>query len=224
MDDAALFEVIRQIKWAGPGKLTQVEVDAVNAVLHPAPSRPFDEARFFTTLRALLGPFSQSQVHGFKTVLAATVGAPIAHTAYMLATAWHETKFTMQPVSEAYWLSEEWRKQNLRYYPWYGRGYVQLTWEANYIKADAECTAVGMIKAGQLTADPDVAMRPDVAAFIMRHGMDAGWFTAKKMSDYLPSSGPATLAQFTSARRIINGTDKAEKIAGIAMTMQGALG
>ena len=32
--------------------------------------------------------------------------------AYILATVWHETNATMQPVKEAYWLSEAWRQQN----------------------------------------------------------------------------------------------------------------
>ena len=34
--------------------------------------------------------------------------------AYILATAYWETARTMHPVVEAYWLSEEWRKKNLR--------------------------------------------------------------------------------------------------------------
>ena len=56
---------------------------------------------------------------------------PTAWCAYGLATAWWETNKTMQPVREAYWLSEAWRKPNLRYYPHYGRGYVQLTWKGD---------------------------------------------------------------------------------------------
>ena len=41
--------------------------------------------------------------------------------AYVLATAYWETNRTMKPVEEAYWLSEEWRRKNLRYYPWHGQ-------------------------------------------------------------------------------------------------------
>ena len=48
---------------------------------------------------------------------------------YLLATAFWQTARTMQPVDEAFWLSEAWRKKNLRYWPWYGRGHCQLTWE-----------------------------------------------------------------------------------------------
>ena len=40
--------------------------------------------------------------------------------AYIMATVKHETNNTFEPVEEAYWLSESWRKANLRYYPWHG--------------------------------------------------------------------------------------------------------
>ena len=53
-------------------------------------------------------------------------------TAYVLATALWETARTMKPVVEAFWKTDAWRKKNLRYYPWHGRGFVQLTWDKNY--------------------------------------------------------------------------------------------
>jgi hypothetical protein len=49
-------------------------------------------------------------------------------------------------------------------------------------------------------------------------GMTGGWFTDKKFSSYLPAKGLATLVQFTSARRIINGIDRADEVAGFAMS------
>src|SRR5690554_6137901 len=79
--------------------------------------------------------------------------------AYLLATAMRETGHTMKPVKEAYWLSEAWRKKNLRYYPWYGRGYVQLTWEENYKKAQ-KILGLGT----KLTDNPDSVMDPDISA------------------------------------------------------------
>ena len=54
--------------------------------------------------------------------------------AYVLGTVQRETANTYLPVREAYWLSEEWRKRNLRYYPAYGRGLVQITWDSNYTR------------------------------------------------------------------------------------------
>lgn len=122
------------------------------------------------------------------------------HTAYVLATAYHETAHTMKPVREAFWLSEGWRRDNLRYYPWYGRGYVQLTWRDNYERA-------GSILGVDLTSNADVVMRPDVAAKVLVQGMADGWFTGKSMSDY---------DTFAGMRLVVNGTDKADLIAGYA--------
>lgn len=71
-----------------------------------------------------------------------------------------ETAHTFMPVREAFWLSEEWRAANLRYYPWYGRGYIQLTWESNY-------RYFGAMIGVDLTSNPDRAMDPLVAAQVM---------------------------------------------------------
>lgn len=128
--------------------------------------------------------------------------------AYVLATVEHETNGTFMPVREAYWVknAETWRSRNLRYYPWYGRGFVQLTWKANYLEA-GEKIGVDLIK------DPDAAMQPDHAAKILVLGMVEGWFTGKKLSDYITLQS----SEFVSARRIINGTDKDDEIAALAM-------
>lgn len=126
--------------------------------------------------------------------------------AYVLATTEWETNKTFQPVKEAYWLSEDWRKKNLRYYPWYGRGFVQLTWEDNYIKASKK---LGV----NLTRNPDDVMKPDISAKILVQGMKEGWFTGKKLSDYITLQK----SDFTNARRIVNGTDKAKQIADLAV-------
>jgi hypothetical protein len=182
-----------------------------------------DAAPFFATVRAKLGTLKQAQIDGLNAVLKAAEGAPLAHAAYMLATAWHETNRTMQPVLEAYWLSEAWRKKHLRYYPWHGRGYVQLTWEVNYRKADAAAAKAGLIKPGELLANADLAMRPDIAAFIMRRGMDEGWFTGVKLSHALPMSGVATRKQYMRARTIINGWDKSDLIEDYAQVFERAL-
>lgn len=125
--------------------------------------------------------------------------------AYVLGTADWETNHTFKPVKEAYWLSEDWRKKNLRYYPWYGRGFVQLTWERNYIKA---AQRLGI----NLTTNPDKVMEPEISAKILVIGMKDGWFTGKKLSDYITLQK----SDFLNARRIVNGTDKAAEIRDLA--------
>lgn len=207
---------------------TAAEVSALDAAIDmamaAAPAQGAagltDEAAFFAAVRAAFGALGQSQVEGFQRLLGAMAAArwPVSFVAYALATAWHETNETMEPVREAYWLSESWRKANLRYYPWYGRGDVQLTWEANYRAADA---ALGLD--GALIAEPDLAMRPDISARVLVWGMQAGAFTGKALATYLPLQGPATRAAYKGARRIINGQDKADHIAGLALGFEGAL-
>jgi putative chitinase len=192
-------------------------------------------AAFFNHLRAgLLGPtLSGEEVDGCNKILAAMEGSPLAWTAYALATAYHETASTMQPIKEyggqtyftrMYDVTGARPQLALKYGntcagdgPKYcGRGYVQLTWKANYDTASKKCGV-------DLVAHPDKAMDPAVAAKVMRHGMTEGWFTGKKFSDYLPTKGGATSGQYGRARYIINGTDKAQKIATHALEFEKAL-
>lgn len=209
---------------------TQAEVAALDAAIDAAegiatapsasPAALSDGAAFYAAVRAAFGGLTQSQVDGFGVLLQAMGAArwPLSWAAYGLATAWWETNNQMEPVVEAYWLSEAWRKANLRYYPWHGRGYVQLTWEANYKRADEE---LGLN--GALLANPDLALRPDIAANILVKGMEGGWFSGKGLGDYLPHSGRAGYDAYRDARHIINGTDRADKIAKIAQGFEAAL-
>lgn len=132
--------------------------------------------------------------------------------AYILATAYWETARTMKPVVEAYWLSEGWRKRNLRYYPYYGRGYVQLTWKDNYERAGKKLKT-------DFIKYPGLLETAEYAAPILVIGMKEGWFTGKKLSDYLRIG----YLDYKGARRIVNGTDKDDIIAGIAKDYEDVL-
>lgn len=169
---------------------------------------------FFAAYRAAFGPLKQDQVDGLEFLLDrldADGPDSLEQAAYVLATIKHEAADTYEPIREAPKKTEEWRKVNLRYYPWYGRGYPQLTWRDNYVRAGQK---LGM----DLTTDPDVVMRPSVSYQILLRGMMEGWFTSKKLADYINSSK----TDYVNARAIINGKgkdgklDKAELIAGYA--------
>lgn len=127
--------------------------------------------------------------------------------AYVLATVEHETNDTFQPVKEAYWVrnAESWRRNNLRYYPYYGRGYVQLTWEYNYKRFSS---LLGL----PLVSNPDLVMRADISLFVLIYGMINGTFTGAKLSKFVNRNK----VDFVNARRVINGMDKANHIAGLA--------
>lgn len=133
----------------------------------------------------------------------------IPQWSYAFATVFHETAATFLPLREAPKLSEEWRKRNFRYFPFYGRGYVQLTWERNY--------ALYSKKLGiDLVGNPDLAMKPEYAWFILIDGFKNGVFTGKKISDYINDKKK----DYRNARRCINGTDRMDLIAKYALEFE----
>lgn len=139
----------------------------------------------------------------------------------MLATAYHETARTMQPIEE-YGKGRKYdygKRLKMSRQPYsdtlaifYGRGYVQLTWYENYDKAGRK---LGI----DLLNKPELALDAAIAARIMREGMLDGWFTGKKLANYV---GLRT-ANYVGARYIINGRDKAEQIAAQAVVFELAL-
>jgi putative chitinase len=219
--------------------------------IEPVPAPPAsnpgfaDEGAFYDWLRDnhMLGPkISASEFRGCDAITraCATAAWPISFTAYALGTAYLETAHQMLPVREAYWLSDSAANTYFRrmYDPlgarpevakrlgntqpgdgilFPGRGYPQLTGRANSVKASA---ALGVDRVGH----PERALEPEIAAEIMIHGMGEGWFTGRKLSDYQTTTGPATLEQYTPARHIVNGSDRAADVAGFAVGFQTALG
>ena len=192
-----------------------------------------NNAAFFAALRGS-GPFgaslTQDQVDGCEIILSASERLPIEQRAYLLATAAHETAFTMHPVRETLASSDAqmvsrldnaWRKGQLTWVArpywrfdhggrsWAGRGYVQLTHRENYERASVN---LGV----DLLADPNLAMQPSIAAQILVRGCTEGWFTGRKLSDYLPGD-------YLGARRVVNGTDRAAQIARYARNFEAAL-
>ena len=192
---------------------------------------------FFRAVRGWQGPLTAGQVAGFEVLLAGFLADDLLDhlpiPAYLLATAWRETGKTMQPIAE--WGSQGYfdrydpvlagseeqrgrarRMGNTRQgdgYRYRGRGYVQLTWKTNYAKA-------GRILGVDLVANPDLAMEPATAYRILVTGMQEGWFTGKRLADYLR---PGRAPNYIGARRIINGQDRAALIANYAKQFAGAL-
>jgi hypothetical protein len=136
------------------------------------------------------------------------------YKAYIFATAKWESNIL--PVEEAFWVSNPTAyRKTLSYYGdhpdgYYGRGYVQLTWKSNY---QDWTNRLGV----NLVNNPKLALEPQYASQILVKGMLLGTFTGKKLANYETSSG----YNYTEARRIINGTDKAANIAALATAAQG---
>ena len=144
----------------------------------------------------------------------------IRWAAYMLATTMHETDRKFLPIEEygkggtrkyakAVEVTDKAGKKHKNIY--YGRGYVQLTWDFNY-KSVGE--AIGMGE--DLYIYPEKALESSVAYKIMSYGMRNGSFTGKKLSTYISGA----VADYYNARRIINGVDKAQLIQGYAETLE----
>jgi putative chitinase len=171
----------------------------------------YDRDLYFDAVRDSLffGALTQQQVDGQSVILAVweyqAGGTPMTDVrwlAYMLATVYHETAQRMWPIRE-YGLGA-----GKPYAPdWYGRGFVQLTWEENYDKASK---ALSLIDDRDLTVHPDLALDSLIATRIMFRGMAEGWFTGKKLGQYFNEDEDDPI----NARQIINGNDCDELIAG----------
>jgi putative chitinase len=188
---------------------------------------------FFDAVRPSLfkGSIMQKQVEGINVILdkwEAQGLTDLRWLAYMLATAYHETAATMQPIEErgkgrGYKYGRNIKRSGIVYdfsrypYYYYGRGYVQLTWFENY-------DTMGRLLGVDLLNNPHLALYPNIAAEIMFEGMTKGDssfgdFTGKALENYFNDKKE----DWIGARRIINGTDCAKMIGEYAKRFYAAL-
>lgn len=196
-----------------------------------------DKSAFYDALRGgamFKGGFTDAQIEGIEAILdqldASKVSDP-RYGAYVMATAFHETARTMQPVRETLattddkavaildrafakgqltWVKTPYWRKDANGKSWLGRGFVQLTHKANYQKAKDK-TGIDFV------GNPNLAMDAKYAAAIIVRGMLEGWFTGKALKDYIGAN-----TDYKGARRIVNGTDKADTIAGYAAAFERA--
>jgi len=177
--------------------------------------------KFFDNYRANFGRLNQEQVNGLEFLLGKLEQGVFklpTQMAYMLATVKHETADTFHPVVEGYWIKKNRLVTLFNYYknhnrsaiatifpngveqPTYeGRGYVQCTHSFNYDRFG-------------LLDTPQKAEEPETAFHIMEYGMANGIFTGKTLQRYVNEGA----TDYYSARKVINGLDRASLIAGYA--------
>lgn len=180
---------------------------------------------FFAALRGkLFKGFTQEQTNRLETILDEIKAADYHHPygiAYILATAHHESdkfKSYREYGDENYFKKmydiEGSRPRKARELgninvgdgaKYAGRGAVQITGRTNYQKQGKK---LGL----DLENHPELTERDDIAARILVRGMMDGDFTGKKLDHYFTIE----TYDFWGARRMINGTDKADLIAGYA--------
>ena len=191
----------------------------------------FDRAVFFSDLGARTGLVPKGAAKSGLSFLldqfeADPLFTQIRDLAYVLATIRWETAHTFQPVKEKRASRDKNPRlleiQN-RYWPtgYFGRGYVQITWENNYKKASERLAGTTFalhsrsvtVQAKTLLDKPDLVLKPAVSYAIAARGMREGWFTRKKLADFIRGEEPP---DYLNARKIINGLDQAERIAEYA--------
>ena len=197
-----------------------------------------DYAKFFGTIRPYMprGRLTQNQVTGFEAIVnfCAARGMKRSHCAYILATAYHETAFRMQPVREGLAktnegairavtslyergvISRNYALPQPNGHSYYGRGLVQLTFQENYKK-------VGNLLGVDLVNNPDLMLQTEHSVPALVLGMQRGLFRRRSSLDMLPSF--PTDDQWIKARDIINGdvTKNGPKVAQHAKLFMRAL-
>ena len=193
----------------------------------------FDHPTFLSSYSAVYGQLKDSQSSGLESLLANIEldqdVADLRWAAYMLATVKLECADTFQPITEyggqSYFNKYEpgtsigkslGNTQPGDGYLFRGRGYVQLTGRTNYANMNGRLALSGD---DDLVLHPEAALQPDVAYRIMSYGMRHGTFTGKKLADYINDAG----CDYQQARRIINGLNRADDIAGYAASFESSL-
>jgi len=193
----------------------------------------FDHPTFLNSYSAIYGPLNDSQSAGLESLLGNIELdqdlADLRWAAYMLATVKLECADTFLPITErggqSYFDKYEpgtsigkslGNTQPGDGYLFRGRGYVQLTGRTNYGNMSSRLALSGD---DDLVLHPEAALQPDVAYRIMSYGMRRGSFTGKKLGDYISDAG----CNYQQARRIINGLNRADDIAGYAASFESSL-
>jgi putative chitinase len=179
-----------------------------------------DRYKFFKKCKefGIVKVWKTSQVSGLEFILDGweKLGwEDLRWLAYILATVTWETAYTFQPIKE---YGSVTYLRGKKYWPYFGRGYVQLTWEENYRKMMGLYNQVNGTNL-DFVKNPDLVQQHSIALFILFEGMTKGAskkgdFTGKGLEDYFN----AETTDWVNARRIINGTDRAKEIAKIAQT------
>lgn len=182
-----------------------------------------NKKKFYDTVRLSFfnGKLSQKQVDGMEAILNEWQARGLTdkrQLGYILGTVYWETAKTMQPI-------EEYGKGKGRKYGrpaangkvFYGRGFVQLTWDYNYKK-------LGKLLGYDLYNKPELALNMRIATLILFEGMltatsAKGDFTGKSLEMYFSK----TKEDWVNARRVVNGLDKAELIASYSKRFFSAL-
>lgn len=182
----------------------------------------------FAIIRLKFGSLSQEAVDNINLIVETCEKYELTYpqTTYLLATTYHETGGIMKPIKEyggdkylskydtgrlakALGNTPQADGDGQKYA---GKGFAMITGGYNY-KFAGEQLGIDLIN------NPDLALEPKYSAEILVKGSIDGWFTSKKLSDYINDKKK----DYINARRVINGLDKARLIASYAVVFEKAL-
>jgi len=128
----------------------------------------------------------------------------LRQVAYILQTAYHESQGLMELKERRARRGTSLRALQNRYWHtgYWGRGFIQVTWEANYKKL-SELLKLNLVN------NPDHLLDEHVAAEALVRGMQLGIYTYRRLSDYFNDYH----TDWRNARRIVNGLDRSRAIA-----------
>lgn len=206
MDRAKFFAAVRPSLFAG--RLSQNQVNGMEAILDAWQARPFDTRWLAYMLATAYHETDNTMCAISENLNYSAAGLRATFPKYF--TAAQATAYARQPqriANRAYanrmGNGREASGDGWRYR---GRGLVQITGHDNYAKYG-------------IADDPDKALDPQKAVEILFDGMTNGRFTGKKLADFFSATG----TDWVGARKIINGTDRAADIAGYAKKFLAAL-
>lgn len=180
----------------------------------------FDPARFCVAL-------SHAPFHLGDTAKAARAGqildAAQKHNAnmdprwlaYEFATGFWETEWTLEPIREIgcgrgqpYGIANPYTGQ-----VYYGRGLVQTTWYANYLK-------LKRLLGVDCVMHPDLLLQMQYAAPALFVGLEEGIYSGRRLGQFFNDH----VEDPVQARRMVNGLDHADAIASLYWPIKHALG
>lgn len=162
----------------------------------------FNREKFFAGYKKAFGSLNQPTVDGLNFLLGKVEEDErwlvMPQVAYFLATIKRETGDYQPKVEHRAKVGTALRKVQDRYWGsgFFGRGYIQLTWDYNYAKFGIKAT-------------PEKALEPDTAYEIAARGMLSGIFTGRPLTSYVNEEKK----DYLNARRVVNGLDHAAEIA-----------
>lgn len=208
IDRTKLFTAIKSQGLFG-GKLTQAQMDGMNAILDEWDKRGYTDLRWLAyalatayhetgqAMRPVVENLNYSAaglLKTFKKYFTPAQAEAYAKKPQAIANRVYANRFGNGNEASG----DGWKYR--------GRGLPQITFHDNYEKFG-------------IADNPDKALEMPMAVKIMFDGMVDGMFTTRKLADYFND----TVTDWVNARRIINALDKADEIAGIAKKFNAAL-